>query len=96
MNRIQHRSGCRIRCRRCLPLAEVEVAQLWVHFFVVRDGWEAAVMETMNHARIFDADAHRMPSEALGVGNQDLVRAFAKGRSERFDLRLSRTTACGV
>ena len=51
-------------------------------------------MEAMNHARIFNADAHRMPREALGVGNQDLVRAFAKGRSERFDLRLSRTTAC--
>ena len=50
------------------------------------------MMEAMDHARIFDADAHRMPREALGVGNQDLVRAFAEGCSERFDLRLGGTT----
>ena len=52
------------------------------------------MMQAMNHARIFNADAHRMPRKALGVGNEDLIRAFAKGCSERSDLRLSRTTAC--
>ena len=70
-------------------LAEVEVAQLWVHFLVVGDGREAAVVKAVDHARVFNADAHGVARESLRVRDEDFVRAFSERHAEGFDLRLS-------
>ena len=73
---------------------KVEVAQFWVLFLVVGDGRDAARLQTVEHACIFDSDGHRVARESFGVRNHEAVGGIAKSISQRFHFRLSRTPAC--
>ena len=72
-------------------LREVQVAQFGVLLLVIGDGWDAAGLQAVEHAGVFDANRHRMAGEPLGVGHHEFVGGIAEGVAQGLDLGLSGT-----
>ena len=64
------------RVLRFAAAAEVERPELLVGLLEVRDRRDPAVLERLERDRVLDAGAHRVPSEALDVRDEDALRAY--------------------
>ena len=85
----------RILHRVAPAAAEVERAQIRVHFLVVGNRRHDAIFQNLDGDHILDARAHRMAGEALGVADDDLVGGFAKGVAQGEHFRRGAAAAGG-
>ncbi len=70
--------------RRISPAAaKVERAQFRIRLFEVGHGRHDAVFQNLDCDHVFDADAHRVAGEALGVGDDQVVGGMAEGMAQR-------------
>ena len=75
--------------------AEVESAQVGVHFLIVGNRRHNAVFQNLDRDHVFHARAHRVAGEALGVADDDLVGGLAKGIAQGEDFRRGAAAAGG-
>ena len=75
----------RILHRIAPAAAEVKLAEVRVHLLEVGDGRYNAVFQDLDRDHVLDADTHRMPGEALGVGHDNLVGYIAEGAAQGYD-----------
>ena len=68
-------------------LGQIQRAQLRIDFLEIRHRRHASGFECLHGDYIFDAGAHRMTGEALGVGNHDAIGVFAEDVTQGIDLR---------
>ena len=68
---------------------QVEVAQLGVRLAVIRHRRDDPVFEDLHRNHVFNADAHRVAGEALGVRDDHVVGGRAKGVPQGRNLRRS-------
>ena len=66
--------------------AQIQRAEVGVYFAEVGHGRDDAVLQNLDGDHVLDADAHRMPGEALGVGDDNAVGGFAEGVAQGGDL----------
>ena len=76
-------------------LRQVELTQLGVGLLEVRDRRHQAGLESLDRHDVLDAGTHRVPGEALGVGDHDRVGPGAERRTQRVDLRGGTAAAGG-
>ena len=76
-------------------LGEVEVPKFWVGVAEVGDGRHLAALQHLEGDGVLDAGALRVAREALGVGDDDLVRVVAEGGAQGVDLGAGAAAAGG-
>ena len=62
---------------------------------MVGDGGDTPSFQAVEHARIFNADRHRVAGESFRIGDDQFIGGIAKGISQGLDFGLCRTTTCG-
>ena len=55
---------------------------------MIGDGWNTSCLQAVEHARILDADRHRMPGEPFRIGDNEAIGGVAEGIPKRLDFRL--------
>ncbi len=67
-------------------VGEVERTELGVDLVEVRDGWHDAGLEGLDRHDVLEADPHRVPGEALGVGDHDAIGGGTEDLAQGMDL----------
>ena len=79
-------AGCqvqRVQHRIAAAAAQVQHAQVRVHFFEVGHRRDDTVLQDLDGDYVLHADAHGMAGEALGVGHHDVAGRVAEGVAQR-------------
>ena len=70
---------------------QVQIAQFFIHNFVVRNRRNSLLKQTIEHTCIFDSNSHRMSCESFGICNHHGICTLTKGLSQCFDFALGTT-----
>ena len=76
-------------------LRQIQWTQFGIDFLEVGHGRHASGFQRLHRDHIFDAGAHGVAGEALGIGDHDLIRGVAEDVTQGMDLRRGAAAARG-